>query len=132
MSGTANLSNLTDGDDTEEYVCDLSDLPIGRPVQAVVSGVVMAVVRVADREVYAVNDVCTHANVSLSEGDLIGCQLECWMHGSRFDLRTGVPSGPPAIVPVAVYPVRLDGDDVYISTTPTNQTPAAPTQENPS
>ena len=52
---------------------------------------------------------------SLSEGEVDGCTLECWLHGSRFDMRTGEPSGLPAIVPVAVYPVKIDGDDVYVA-----------------
>ena len=48
---------------------------------------------------------------------LDGCTLECWLHGSRFDLRTGEPSGPPAIVPIAVHTVRIEGDDVYVALT---------------
>ena len=78
----------------------------------------MAIVRTAEDQVHAIHDVCTHANVSLSEGELDGCQLECWLHGSRFDLRSGEPSGPPATVPVAVYPVRLLDGAVYVSPTP--------------
>ena len=49
-------------------------------------------VRTADGDVHAVDDTCSHANVSLSEGELDGCTLECWLHGSRFDLRTGTPT----------------------------------------
>ena len=60
-------------------------------------------------EVFAVDDVCSHAEVSLSEGEVSGCQIECWLHGSRFDLRTGEPSGPPAFEPVPVYPVEIEG-----------------------
>jgi 3-phenylpropionate/trans-cinnamate dioxygenase ferredoxin subunit len=57
----------------------------------------------------------------LSEGDVEGCEIECWLHGSRFDLRTGKPSGPPATEPVPVYAVRVDGDDVLVDvTTPVN------------
>ena len=44
--------------------------------------------------------------------------IECWLHGSRFDLRTGQPSGPPAIVPVTVHTVRIEGDDVLVALTP--------------
>ena len=44
---------------------------------------------------HALNDICTHADVSLSEGEVDGCTLECWLHGSRFDLRTGKPVRPP-------------------------------------
>ena len=101
-----------------EKVCELDELTIGRPALAEVGGIPMAIVRTAEDQVHAIHDVCTHANVSLSEGELDGCQLECWLHGSRFDLRTGEPSGPPATVPVAVYPVRLLDGAVYVSPTP--------------
>jgi 3-phenylpropionate/trans-cinnamate dioxygenase ferredoxin subunit len=49
-----------------------------------------------------------------------GCTLECWLHGSRFDLRTGNPSGPPATAPVPVYPVEIREGDVYVSLAPSN------------
>ena len=55
-------------------------------------------------EWFAVSDICSHADVSLAEGDIDGCTLECWLHGSRFDLRTGRPSGPPATTPVPDLP----------------------------
>ena len=64
---------------------------------------------------YAVADECTHAEVPLSEGDVENGTVECWMHGSRFDLRTGAPTGLPATEPVQVFPVRVDGDDVYVA-----------------
>ena len=73
-----------------------------------------------DGDIHAVDDTCSHANVSLSEGELDGCTLECWLHGSRFDIRTGEPSGPPAIVPIDVYPVKVEDDDVFVGTTPLN------------
>ncbi len=73
----------------------------------------VALVREGD-DVFAIEDECSHAAVALSEGDVEGCTIECWMHGSRFDLRTGKPTGPPATEPVPVYPVRIDGDDVLI------------------
>lgn len=77
-------------------------------------------VAVVDGEVYAVNDLCTHSEVSLSEGDLSGCYLECWLHGSAFNLKTGAPQWPPATSPVATYSVRL-GDEsdptIFVSLT---------------
>ena len=102
-------------DTTFVKVCDLEDLAVGTPALADVDGIPMALVRTAPDEVHAVNDVCTHANVSLAEGELDGCTLECWLHGSRFDLLTGDPSGPPAAVPVAVHHVTIEGDDVYVA-----------------
>ena len=54
---------------------------------AEVNGTVIAIARDENGHVHAVNDTCTHANVSLSEGELDGCTLECWLHGSRFNMR---------------------------------------------
>ena len=105
-------------DTTYVLVCDLEDLAVGTPALADVDGIPMALVRTAQAEVHAVHDICTHANVSLSEGELDGCTLECWLHGSRFNLRTSTPSGPPATVPVAVYPVAIIDGAVHVSTTP--------------
>ena len=105
-------------DTTFVRVCDLEDLAVGTPALADVDGIPVAMVRTGPGEVHAVHDICTHANVSLSEGELDGCTLECWLHGSRFDLRTGQPSGPPAIVPVTVHTVRIEGDDVLVALTP--------------
>ena len=86
----------------------LADLRPGQPRRVVIDDVPIALVRVDD-EVFAVNDVCSHAEVSLSEGEVSGCQIECWLHGSRFDLRTGEPSGPPAFEPIPTYPVDIEG-----------------------
>jgi 3-phenylpropionate/trans-cinnamate dioxygenase ferredoxin subunit len=56
----------------------------------------------------------------LSEGEIDGCTLECWLHGSRFDLRTGEPTGLPAIEPVATFPVEIRDGDIYVSSIPSN------------
>jgi 3-phenylpropionate/trans-cinnamate dioxygenase ferredoxin subunit len=96
------------------WVCKVDDLAPGSAAQAEIDGVVVAMVRDGNGDIHALNDRCTHADVSLSEGEVDGCTLECWLHGSRFDVRTGEPSGPPAMIPVAVYPVKIDGDDVLV------------------
>ena len=95
-------------------VCSLSELEDGTPKLVHIDGTPISVVR-TEGEVYAIYDICSHANVSLSEGEVDDCQIECWLHGSRFDLRTGKPSGPPATRPVPVYPVTIEGDDVLVS-----------------
>ena len=66
---------------------------------------------------YAVADRCTHADVRLSEGDVDPeeCSVECWKHGSTFSLLDGEPQSLPAIKPVAVYHVELEGDEVVVS-----------------
>ncbi|MEZ5157342.1 MAG: non-heme iron oxygenase ferredoxin subunit [Candidatus Nanopelagicales bacterium] len=86
----------------------LNDLREGQPRRVVVDGVPITVVKTSG-EVFAVNDVCSHAEVSLSEGEVSDCTIECWLHGSRFDLRTGEPSGPPAFEAIATYPVHIEG-----------------------
>ena len=96
-------------------VCRLDELPAVGAAQAEVEGRLVAIVRTEDGRVHAVDDTCTHAKVSLAEGELDGCTLECWLHGSRFDLLTGAPSGPPATIPIAVHDVTIDGDDVYVA-----------------
>ena len=92
----------------------LSDLPEVGAVRVVLDGVPVAVVRDEDGDVHAVGDTCTHADVSLSQGEVEDCSIECWLHGSRFDLRTGEPLALPAIRPVPVYRVTVEGDDVLV------------------
>ncbi|WP_226346187.1 non-heme iron oxygenase ferredoxin subunit [Agilicoccus flavus] len=108
-----------------ERVCALSDLTPGQAAQAEVGGEMLAIVRTDESdgkgEVFAVSDTCSHGAVSLSEGEVDGCTLECWLHGSQFDLRSGRPLTPPAITPIAVYPVKIEGDDVYVSLSPTTE-----------
>ena len=96
-------------------VCALEDIEAGTAVRAEVDGTALAIVRCEDGSVHAVYDECSHASVPLSEGEIDGCTLECWLHGSRFDLRTGNPSGPPATEPVPIYPVEVRDGDVYVN-----------------
>ncbi|MFI6979731.1 non-heme iron oxygenase ferredoxin subunit [Embleya sp. NPDC050154] len=93
--------------------CAETDLHEDTPLRVVLDDIPVTLVR-TEGDVYAINDVCSHANVSLSEGEVEDCAIECWLHGSRFDLRTGRPSGPPANLPVPVYPVKIDGGAVFV------------------
>jgi 3-phenylpropionate/trans-cinnamate dioxygenase ferredoxin subunit len=94
--------------------CALSDVPDDGAIAVELAGEPVAIVR-AEGEVFAIRDVCSHAEVPLSEGEVDGCTIECWLHGSRFDLRTGKPTGMPATEPVPVYPVKIEGDDVLVA-----------------
>ena len=102
-----------------QRACAVDDVEDGAAVRVVLDGVPVAVVR-SSGEVYAIHDVCSHANVALSEGEIEDQTIECWLHGSRFDLVTGRPTGLPATQPVPVYPVKIDGDDVLVSVTKEN------------
>ena len=103
-----------------ELVGPVTDFPKGAAVQVEVDGVEVAVVHADDDKFYAVRDECSHASVALSEGEVDGCTLECWLHGSRFDLLTGRPSGLPATEPVPVFPVEVRDGDVYVTLEPSN------------
>ena len=105
-------------------VCSVTDVPKGEVAAANVDGTSIALVHADDDNFYAVYDECSHASIALSEGEVDGCTLECWLHGSRFDLRTGEPTGLPATEPVPVYPVEVrDGSvfvDVNVNLNPSN------------
>ncbi len=94
--------------------CAVSDLPDEGVIGVDLNGTPVAIVR-AEGEVFALRDVCSHAEVALSDGEVYDHTIECWLHGSCFDLRTGNPTGPPATKPVPIYPVKIEGDDVLVS-----------------
>jgi 3-phenylpropionate/trans-cinnamate dioxygenase ferredoxin subunit len=98
-----------------ERACTLAEVPEDEAVAVTLGRYDIAVARDGD-EVFAVEDQCSHAAVALSEGEVEGCTLECFLHGSRFDLRTGKPIGPPATEPVATFPVEVRDGDVYVDT----------------
>lgn len=91
----------------------LDQLSEGKPVLIEKNGKSICVARVGD-EVFAVDDTCSHSDASLSEGDVTGFKIECWLHGAEFDLRTGVALTLPAVQPVDVYAVVVDGDSVTV------------------
>jgi 3-phenylpropionate/trans-cinnamate dioxygenase ferredoxin subunit len=97
-----------------QRACSVSELPEVGAIQVIIAGEAYAVVRDEEGGIHAVEDRCTHAEVALSEGDVEDCSIECWLHGSRFDLRTGAPLELPAVTPVRVYAVTVDGDDVFV------------------
>ncbi len=95
--------------------CGLAEVPVGGVIAVDVEGVDVAIVR-TDDEVFAIHDECSHAAIALSEGDVdtAGCEIECWLHGSRFDLRSGKPTGLPAYEPVPIYPCKVEGDAIVV------------------
>lgn len=89
-------------------VARLEDLAPGTALDVVAGGLEIALVRDEDGGVHALEDRCSHDDIALSDGDVDGCTIECWKHGSQFDLRTGRPLQLPAVRPVRVLPVRVD------------------------
>ena len=94
--------------------CALADVPEDGALGVEVQGTPVAIIR-AGGEFFALHDVCSHEEVPLSEGEIYDHTVECWLHGSCFDLRTGEPTGLPATEPVPVYPVKIEGDNVYVA-----------------
>ena len=101
-----------------ERVCSVSEVSTDEALAVVAGEWDVAIARNGD-EFFAIQDVCSHAEVALSEGEVTDCTIECWMHGSRFDLRTGKPTGLPATEPVATFPIEVRGDDIYVDATQT-------------
>ena len=96
-------------------LCSTSDVAKGEVVAVELDGTPLAVVHCDDDTFKVAYDECSHEQIKLSEGEVDGCTLECWLHGSRFDLRTGEPSGPPASEAVPVYPVEVRDGDIYVT-----------------
>jgi 3-phenylpropionate/trans-cinnamate dioxygenase ferredoxin component len=94
-------------------VCALQDLPAGEAVR--IEGDVPIAVFNVDGTLYAIDDTCTHQEASLADGWLEGCQVECPLHAACFDLRTGMPSGPPAKKPVRTHEVVVVDGHVYVN-----------------
>jgi 3-phenylpropionate/trans-cinnamate dioxygenase ferredoxin subunit len=95
-------------------ICPLADLPRGEALRVPVEPP-LAVFHTADGEVLAVDDTCTHQDASLTDGWVEGCEVECPLHASKFNLRTGQVDAPPAKLPVRTHEVTVvDGDIMVI------------------
>jgi 3-phenylpropionate/trans-cinnamate dioxygenase ferredoxin subunit len=103
-----------DSDSNTEWIrlADATDVADNSAIHIEVGELPVCLARNQGR-LHAIVDRCTHQDVPLSEGDVEDGTIECYMHGSRFDLETGRVLGPPATEDVAVFPVRVDGEDVY-------------------
>ncbi len=91
----------------------LSQLSHGKPVKLEKAGKSICVTRIGD-EVFAIDDTCSHAEASLSDGEVSDFKIECWLHGAEFDLRTGRVVALPATEDLATYRVIVDGDSVTV------------------
>jgi|SRR5215467_2146467 len=91
----------------------LSELRDNEPLGVEITGVQVALYRVGD-EYYATGNVCTHAEGTLSDGLLDGCEIECPQHNGRFDIRTGAALTSPVEIDIPTYPVRVAGDKLEV------------------
>jgi 3-phenylpropionate/trans-cinnamate dioxygenase ferredoxin subunit len=100
---------------TFERACAVADVPTDEALGVTVGAYDVAIAT-HEGEFFAVQDQCTHQAVPLSEGEVEDCTIECWLHGSRFDLRTGKPTGLPATEPVATFPIEVRGSEIFVDT----------------
>lgn len=100
---------------SDVFVCTTSDVAPGAAGGFTVEGKNIAVIHSAADRWFAMDDRCSHGRFKLSLGDVVDEEIECTRHGAVFDLHDGKPLTPPATSPVKTYPVRVDGEGVYIS-----------------
>jgi 3-phenylpropionate/trans-cinnamate dioxygenase ferredoxin subunit len=107
-------------------VCSLAALPRGEAHRLPIDPPV-AVFHTEDGQLFAIDDTCTHQDASLADGWLEGCEVECPLHASKFDLRTGRADAPPAKLPVRTHEVYVEDGTVYVipSELPPNLPPGA-------
>lgn len=95
-------------------IAGIDDIKPGEVKRVEAGGVALCLVHTEDGRFCAVADACTHEEVELSDGYLDGDEVECPMHGSRFNICTGAVRGLPANKPVQAYPVEVDGEDLIV------------------
>jgi 3-phenylpropionate/trans-cinnamate dioxygenase ferredoxin subunit len=95
-------------------VATLDELAPNSAKRVEIDGFPIAVVRDEDGAVHAIGDRCSHGDVSLSDGFVEDGTIECWAHGAKFDLRSGIPLSLPAYEPVPVYEVTVTDDGVVL------------------
>ena len=98
-------------------VCPVSDLVTDQAKRVVVGDIPIALVRDAQGVIHAIGDTCTHGDISLAEGFVEDGTLECWAHGSKFELTTGKPLTLPAFEPVPVFDVSVNDGIIFIDPT---------------
>lgn len=96
-------------------VAKKSEIAPGTTRRVVVDGTEVLLCNV-EGEIYAIEDVCTHDGGELDQGELEGCRIMCPRHGAYFDVKTGAALTLPAILPVPTYEVRVEGDDIFVTT----------------
>ena len=94
--------------------CALDEVPAQGTFGVELRGTPLVILR-SEGEIYALDEFCTHEEVSLVDGEIYDYTVECWLHGSCFDLRSGKPTGPPATKPLTTYQVRIEDGDVYVA-----------------
>ena len=94
-------------------VAGVDEIPVNDMRKYTIDGVDILVYHTSDG-FFATSDTCTHADCSLSEGDMEGGEIVCWCHGGAFNIRTGTATRMPCVIPVETFPVRLQGQIIQV------------------
>jgi 3-phenylpropionate/trans-cinnamate dioxygenase ferredoxin component len=95
-------------------ICAVEDIKKGKAIRVKIGEDAIAIVRTKADQVYALDDKCSHGEISLSEGFVDNETIECWAHGAKFSLETGEALTLPAYEPVAKYEVIIDNGDIFL------------------
>lgn len=95
-------------------ICPVEDIKPGKAIRVKVGDHAIAIVRTKAGEVKALDDKCSHGEISLSEGFVDNETIECWAHGAKFSLETGQPLSLPAYEPVAVYETFIEDGVIFL------------------
>ena len=95
-------------------ICSLDELKPGKAIRVKINDHAIAIIRTPNGDVKALDDKCSHGEISLSEGFVDNETIECWAHGAKFDLNTGKPLSLPAYEPVATYEILIDNNDIFV------------------
>ncbi|BDS50493.1 non-heme iron oxygenase ferredoxin subunit [Rhodoluna lacicola] len=95
-------------------ICAVEDIKPGKAIRVKIGETAIAIVRTKAGDVKALDDKCSHGEISLSEGFVDNETIECWAHGAKFSLTTGEALTLPAFEPVAVYEVIIDNGDIFL------------------
>src|SRR5688572_24285779 len=107
------FSGSSEGTTPMHKACALTDLAPGDAIRLETSPPI-AVFHTEDGQLFALDDTCTHQDASLADGWVEGCEVECPLHASKFDLRTGAVDCPPAKRPVRTHAVVIEDDHIYV------------------
>ena len=98
-------------------VAKVNEIALGKVKVVYVDDAPVGVANV-DGQYYAFADVCTHDDGPVAEGPLVGCVIECPRHGAQFDIRTGAVLRLPAVTPIPIYDLKIEGDTIKVSKSP--------------
>lgn len=99
-----------------QVVAQVSELSVDLPLAVDIDDELTVALVLHEGQYYAIEDLCSHGHVPLSEGDVVGGEIECYLHGSMFDLKTGKPTCLPATEPVRVFPCQVTAGQVEVDT----------------